>query len=63
MESATPESPERPAPAAAPGLLAALARPVIEIGLMLVLLPIALLASVIAARQARPRGSGAGDPS
>lgn len=63
MESAAPESSERRAPAAAPGLFIALARPVIEIGLMLVLFPMALVASVIAARQARPRDNGTGGPS
>ncbi len=63
MESAAPESPERRAPATAPGLLCGLARPVVEIGLMLVLLPMALVASVIAGGQTHKRDTGTGDPS
>ena len=53
MESATSESPEPPAPVSTRQLIATLARAAVEIGLMVALLPVAVLVNAIAARQRR----------
>ena len=62
MESVPRQSAEPARPVSTGQLVATLARAAVEIGLMLALLPVAVLANAIAARPRRPHDSEAGGP-